>query len=73
MEQHEMEITISKTGEIKVHIKGAKGKRCLQYAEWLKQVVGKIKDQKLTSEYYEPEVKSRINLDVDLKTDSDQQ
>ena len=73
MEKHEMEITISKSGEIKVHIKGVKGTRCLQYAEWLKQVVGKVKNQKLTSEYYEPEVKSRINLEADLKIDSDQQ
>ena len=66
MAQHEVEITISKTGEVKVHVKGAKGKACLEYAEWLSRVVGKVKDQKLTSEYYEPEVKSRINLHQQL-------
>ena len=66
MAQHEVEITISKTGEVKVHVKGAKGKACLEYAEWLSRVVGKVKDQKLTSEYYEPEIKSRINLHQQL-------
>ncbi|MGD0077687.1 MAG: DUF2997 domain-containing protein [Sedimentisphaerales bacterium] len=68
MAQHEVEITISKTGEVRVHIKGVKGKGCLEYAEWLKNVVGKVKDQKLTSEYYEPDAKSRIDLHQDLKT-----
>ncbi len=66
MAQHEVEITISKTGEVKVHIKGVKGRACLEYAEWLSNIVGKVKDQKLTSEYYEPEVKSRINLHQQL-------
>ena len=69
MAQHEVEITISKTGEVKVHVKGVKGKGCLEYAEWLSKIVGKVKDQKLTSEYYEPEVKSRINLHQQLKSE----
>jgi hypothetical protein len=67
MAQHEVEITISKTGEVKVHIKGAKGKACLAYANWLADVVGKIRDQQLTSEYYEPETKARINIEQDLR------
>ena len=69
MAQHEVEITISKTGEVKVHVKGVKGKGCLEYAEWLSRVVGKVKDSKLTSEYYEPEVKTRINLHQQLKNE----
>lgn len=69
MAQHEVEITITKSGEVKVHIKGVKGKGCLEYAEWLAQVVGKVKDQKLTSEYYEPETKVRIDLKQDLRTE----
>ncbi len=62
MAQHDFEITISKTGEVKVHIKGVKGKACLEYAKWLQQVIGKVKNQTLTSEYYEPEAKTRIQL-----------
>jgi hypothetical protein len=67
MAQHEVEITISKTGEVKVHVKGVKGKACLAYAKWLAELIGKIRDQQLTSEYYEPETKARINLEQDLR------
>jgi hypothetical protein len=67
MAQHEVEITISKNGEVKVHIKGAKGKSCLAYSKWLTEVIGKVKDEQLTSEYYEPEIKARIDLEQDLR------
>ena len=67
MAQHEIEVSISKTGEVRVHIKGAKGKVCMEYSKWLAGLVGNVKEQKLTSEYYEPEIKSRINLEQDLK------
>ena len=66
MAEHEVEIHIGKDGRVKVHIKGAKGKACLEYAQWLTQVIGQVKDRQLTSEYYEPEAKSRINLHQDL-------
>jgi hypothetical protein len=67
MAQHEVEISISKTGEVKVHVKGAKGKACLEYAQWLTQVIGKVKSQQMTSELYEPEAKSRIDLHQTLQ------
>jgi hypothetical protein len=67
MAQHEVEITISKNGEVKVHIKGVKGKGCLAYSKWLTEVIGKVKDEQLTSEYYEPEIKARIDLEQDLR------
>ena len=67
MAQHEVEIEITKQGEVKVHIKGAKGKACLEYAQWLTELVGKVKDQQLTSEYYEPEVKTRVDLHQELQ------
>jgi len=69
MAQHEVEITISKTGEVKVHIKGVKGKSCLAYSKWLTELIGKVKDQQLTSEFYEPEIKARIDVEQDLRTD----
>jgi hypothetical protein len=71
MAQHEVEISISKTGEVKVHVKGVKGKACVEYAKWLTQVIGHVKDQRLTSEYYEPEVKSRIDLHQNLHAEDD--
>jgi len=69
MAQHEVEITISRTGDVRVHVKGAKGKACMEYAKWLTEVIGRAKDQQLTSEYYEPETKSRIDLHQDLKVE----
>ena len=69
MAQHDVEITISKTGEVKAHIKGAKGKSCLTYSKWLSEIVGKIKNQQLTSEHYEPEIKARIDLEQNLGID----
>ena len=71
MAQHEVEISITKTGEVKVHVKNVKGKACLEYAKWLTQVVGKVKSQQATSEMYEPETKSRINLQQNLKTEDE--
>lgn len=69
MAQHDVKITISKTGEVKVHIKGAKGKSCLAYSKWLSKLIGNVKDQKLTSEHYEPEIKARIDLEQNLGID----
>ena len=67
MAQHEVEIEITASGEVKVHVKGAKGKACMEYAQWLTEVIGQVKDQQLTSEYYEPEVQTRVNLHQELK------
>jgi hypothetical protein len=69
MAQHEVEISISKTGEVKVHVTGAKGKVCLEYAKWLTQVIGKVKSQQMTSELYEPEAKSRLDLRQNLQVE----
>ena len=69
MAEHEVEIVISASGEVKVHVKGVKGKGCLEYAKWLTEIVGKVKDQKLTSEYYEPDTKARIELREELRSE----
>lgn len=66
MANHEVEIIITSDGQVKAHVKGAKGKACMEYAKWLESVVGRISNQQLTSEYYEPETKSKINLRQDL-------
>ncbi len=45
MKEHELEIEILKDGSVKVHVKGAKGEGCLQYAKMLEEIVGKIGSQ----------------------------
>lgn len=51
--KHELEIEIGPTGQVEVKVKGAKGKRCLDYVQVFASV-GKVVDQKPTSEMYEP-------------------
>lgn len=63
MAQHDIEITIAKTGEVQVHVKGAKGKACLEYSKFLAGIVGRVKDERYTSEYYEPDSKVSIHLE----------
>jgi hypothetical protein len=53
MEQHDIEIEVCRSGEVKVHIRGAHGERCLSYVELMEQVVGPVQERRLTHEYYE--------------------
>ncbi len=59
---HELEISIDRRGEVRVHIKGIKGKACLEYTEWLTQVIGPEASRVLTAEYYEPGGEVRIDI-----------
>ena len=63
MPQHDIIIDIGKNGEVTVRIKGAKGKQCLAYGDMVARIVGKIKSQQRTSEYYEPPTKAKIDLE----------
>ncbi len=55
MPQREFDITIGKTGEVELHVKGFKGKGCLAAAKIFAEIVGEMKSQQPTSEFYEPE------------------
>ena len=66
MAQHDIEIIIEKNGQVKIHVKGVKGKGCMEYAKWLTDIIGKVQDQTLTSEYYEPEEKARVEIKQDV-------
>lgn len=54
MAKHELQIEISPEGLVEVRVKGAKGKKCLNYVEVF-QAMGKVSNQQLTGEYYEPD------------------
>lgn len=64
-EKQELEIEIDKEGETKVHVKGIKGKGCMQFVEVFKKILGEVKELKKTSEYYEPDahIKTEIRRD----------
>ena len=52
----EIEVEIDDKGDVRFHVKGIKGKGCLDYAELFQKVLGKLMNKKLTPEYYEEEV-----------------
>ena len=62
MGKNEIDVTITSDGEVKVHIKGIKGKKCMDLIQFLQKEaqLGEISQQQLTNEYYEPEPKSQI-------------
>jgi hypothetical protein len=64
MRQRDFEITIGPDGSVEVHVKGYRGKRCLEAVKMFEQLVGEMQAQRLTSEYYDPEeeVQYRIEL-----------
>ncbi|MFH1746680.1 MAG: DUF2997 domain-containing protein [Planctomycetota bacterium] len=64
MNTPEFEITISRSGKVSVEISGAKGPRCLKYAELLKEIVGHEQERRLTGEFYEPETRVRFDTEV---------
>lgn len=64
MERPELDITITKAGKLKVHIKGVKGQRCIEMADLIKEIVGREEERQLTSDYFEQEGKVRIQTKV---------
>jgi len=63
MKQREFEITIGPDGAVEVHVKGYKGKRCLEAVKLFERIVGEMKSQRLTSEYYDPEEEVRYHIE----------
>ncbi len=63
MPQREFDITIGPDGNVELHVKGFKGKGCLQAMKLFEQIVGEVKSQRETSEFYEPEEVVRYQID----------
>lgn len=63
MRQREFEITIGPDGSVEVHVKGYKGKRCLEAVKLFEQIVGETRSQQLTSEYYDPEEEVQYHIE----------
>lgn len=63
MPQREYEITIGPDGNVEVHVKGYKGKSCLEAARFFEKIVGEVQSQQFTHEYYEPDEEVRYNID----------
>ena len=63
MPQREFDITISPEGNVELHVKGYKGKGCLEAMKVFEKIVGELKSQRETSEFYEPDEQVRYNID----------
>jgi hypothetical protein len=63
MAQREFEITILTDGQVQLHVKGYKGRQCLELVKLFEQLVGELKSQQNTSEFYEPEEQVRFRID----------
>jgi hypothetical protein len=63
MPHREFEITIGKTGEVELHVKGFKGRGCLEVVKLFEEIVGELKEQQQTSEFYEPEERVQFRID----------
>jgi hypothetical protein len=63
MPQREFEITIGKDGHVELHIKGIKGRSCLNAAKLFEKIVGEMKTQQQTSEFYEPDEQVQYRID----------
>ena len=63
MAQREFDITIEANGSVEVHAKGFKGKSCLETVKLFEQIVGEIRSEQKTSEFYEPEEVVQFRLD----------
>lgn len=63
MPQREFDITIAADGTVELHVKGYKGKSCLEAMKMFEQVVGELKSRRETSEFYEPDERVQLNID----------
>lgn len=63
MPEREFDITIGKNGEVALHVKGFKGRACLDTVKVFEEIVGEMKAQRQTSEFYEPEEQVQYRID----------
>jgi hypothetical protein len=63
MPQREFDITIAKDGSVELHVKGFKGRACLEAAKIFQEIVGEMQMERQTSEFYEPEEQVRYRQD----------
>ncbi len=66
MAQREFEITIAPDGNVELHVKGFKGKSCLEVVKLFESIVGELQAQNQTSEFYEPEEQVQFRIDQRL-------
>ena len=64
--QREFDITIAPDGSVELHVKGYKGKSCLEAMKLFEQIVGSVVSRRETSEFYEPEEEVKFQIEQRL-------
>ncbi|MHC9544520.1 MAG: DUF2997 domain-containing protein [Vulcanimicrobiota bacterium] len=59
--KEELEIVFGADGRVQVHVKGIKGKKCLDVQKKIEKILGTVVEQKLTREYYEQEDTTQLH------------
>lgn len=67
MSQPEFDITIGPDGKVTVRVLGTSGEECIALSDMLKEIIGHEDSRTLTSEYYGPDGKVRIETHVRAK------
>jgi hypothetical protein len=68
MEIQEIEVTIDKNGQVKIHVRGAKGKKCLDLTRDLELALGgEIISREMTSEALEDGAGNLIDQTLQVK------
>ena len=57
----ELIVEIDAAGKVHVEVKGAPGKKCMEYLELLRSVLGPVESQSPTAELYESEAVNQKN------------
>ncbi len=65
--KHELEITISPSGEIQLKVKGVAGEGCLDLTKALEEELGLVVERAKTSEYYQ----AAVNVDETVTVGED--
>ncbi len=63
MPQREFEVVISSNGTVEVSVKGYKGKGCLEAVKMFEKIVGELRQEQKTGEFYEPDEVVRYQID----------
>lgn len=64
MARDELEIEIDASGAVKITTHGVKGKRCLEYQDLFRELLGPVESSDLTAEYNQTETQSSVESEV---------
>jgi hypothetical protein len=63
MQHREFDITIGPDGTVELHVKGYKGKSCLEALKLFEQIVGEVQSRRETAEFYEPDEQAQYRIE----------